>query len=115
MRNIERVFKAIADRNRIRILKMLEAKPMCVCEITEVLGIAQPSVSRHLSILRDAGLLDDEKDGIWTNYCLSRSGNDVVVTMLSSLSRWGNEDGVIRIDREKAKKIEREKVCTVKR
>ncbi|MCX6356742.1 MAG: metalloregulator ArsR/SmtB family transcription factor, partial [Candidatus Aureabacteria bacterium] len=57
MRNIEKIFKSLADRNRIRILKMLEVRRLCVCEITAIMGIAQPSVSRHLSILRDAGLV----------------------------------------------------------
>jgi ArsR family transcriptional regulator len=46
MRRLEKIFKALADRNRIRILKMLEAKPMCVCEVTPILGIAQSSASR---------------------------------------------------------------------
>ena len=68
MRHIEKIFKALADRNRLRILKMLEARPLCVCEITAVLGIAQSSVSRHLGILREAGLVDDKKEGQWMIY-----------------------------------------------
>jgi len=115
MRNLEKIFKALADRNRLRILKMLEVKPMCVCEITEVLGIAQPSVSRHLGILRDAGLLEDQKDGIWTVYSLGRSTDDAIATLLTSLRRWGNGDEAIVADRERAARADREKVCAVKR
>lgn len=84
---------------------------MCVCEITSVLGIAQPSVSRHLSIMREAGLLDDEKDGIWVNYSLSRSTDDVIATIMTSLRRWGNDDPDIRADREKARSVNRAEVC----
>jgi ArsR family transcriptional regulator len=115
MRELERIFKALADRNRLRIMKMLEVKPMCVCEITAVLGIAQPSVSRHLSILRDADLLDGEKYGIWTNYSLSRSTDDIVSTVITSMRRWGNDDHSIRSDKEKAMKVDRQKVCAVKK
>ncbi len=62
MKEMVKVFKAVADPNRIRILKMLQQKKMCVCELSAVLGITQPSVSRHLSMLRDAGLVRDERD-----------------------------------------------------
>lgn len=111
MRELERVFKALGDRNRIRILKMLEVKPMCVCEITEILGIAQSSSSRHLGLLRDAGLVVDEKDGLWVNYSLSGGRDDVVRTILTGLRRWGNEDPRIREDRGKATRVDRERIC----
>ncbi len=68
MKEMVKVFKAVADPNRIRILKMLQLKKMCVCELSAVLGITQPSVSRHLSMLRDAGLVRDERDAQWINY-----------------------------------------------
>jgi ArsR family transcriptional regulator len=111
MRELERVFKALGDRNRIRILKMLEAKPMCVCEITEILGIAQSSASRHLGLLRDTGLVVDDKDGLWVNYSLSRSTDDIIATILSGLRRWGNEDPRIREDRSRAAEVDRERIC----
>jgi len=111
MRKLERVFKALGDRNRLRILKMLEVKPMCVCEITEILGIAQSSASRHLGLLRDAGLVVDEKDGLWVNYSISGSTDDVVATILTGLRRWGNEDPRIREDRDKAARADRERIC----
>jgi ArsR family transcriptional regulator len=63
VKDLVKVFKAVADPNRIRILKMLQQKKMCVCELSAVLGITQPSVSRHLSMMRDAGLVRDERDG----------------------------------------------------
>jgi ArsR family transcriptional regulator len=111
MRRLEKTFKAIADRNRLRILKMLEEKPMCVCEITEVLGIAQSSVSRHLGILRDAGLLADEKEGIWVIYRLSGDRSDAIATLLTGVRRWGNDDPQVCADRKKAAAVKREVIC----
>ena len=73
--NFEKVLKAYADKNRLRILKLLEKKKMCVCELAFVLDIAQPSVSRHLKKLRSAGLIDSEPDGFWTNYYIAPENN----------------------------------------
>lgn len=64
----EKILKAISDKNRIRIIKMLQKKPLCVCEIKAVLELATSTVSKHLSILRDAGLISDWKEGKWINY-----------------------------------------------
>ena len=63
--------KALGEANRIRILKMLEIRPLCVCEITAVLRLAPSTVSKHLSILREAGFIIDQKEGKWVNYCLN--------------------------------------------
>lgn len=111
MRKMEKIFKALADRNRIRILKMLEVKPMCVCEVTHILGVAQSSVSRHLGILRDAGFIDDEKNGLWVTYSRSAHPDDIIATLMAGLRRWGNEDPRISEDREKAKVVSRDEIC----
>lgn len=68
MKEFIKVTKAISDPNRVKILKMLQHKRMCVCEIKALLQIAQPSVSKHLKILENAGLVGSEKDGLWVNY-----------------------------------------------
>ena len=111
MRNLERVFKALADRNRIRILKMLEAKPMCVCEVQEILGIGQSCVSRHLGILRNAGLVDNEKDGLWVNYSLAGRAEGVVAAIMAGLRNWGNGDPQVAEDRRRARSVRREEIC----
>ena len=113
MRHLEKIFKALSDRSRIRILKMLEVKPMCVCEVTHILGIAQSSVSRHLGILRDAGFINDEKEGLWVNYALVASTDDIVATIMTGLRRWGNEDVQIAEDREKAWAVNRNEICAI--
>ena len=62
--------KAISDRSRLRILKMLEPGELCVCQITDTLGLAQSTVSKHLSQLRQANLVTDRKQGLWVYYRL---------------------------------------------
>ena len=68
---LERLFKVLADRNRVKILNILMRAgglPVCVCEFTDRLGLAQPTVSYHLKLLRDAGLLEREKRGTFAYF-----------------------------------------------
>lgn len=71
LRETENLLKAAADRTRLRILAMLGDKPLCVCQIVEVLGLSQSTVSKHLSVLVQAGLAVDERRGKWTYYALA--------------------------------------------
>src|SRR4051812_15411563 len=64
------VTKALADENRIRILLALEEQELCVCQITELMGLAPSTTSKHLSILYQAGLLNSRKEGRWMYYAL---------------------------------------------
>lgn len=75
MRECMTVIKALADENRVRILMALRERELCVCEIIEFLGLAPSTVSKHLSILYQAGLLESRKDGRWVYYQLA--GNDI--------------------------------------
>lgn len=112
MKDVVRAFKAIADESRLRILGMLKGKTLCVCEIAEVLGLAQSTVSRHLKVLEDSGLVDRKKDGLWVEYSLPSTppGSladkvlDVVVTAL-------DEDPLIRQDRDNAAQVDRHAIC----
>ena len=72
MKTYLKVFKALSDGSRLRIYKMLEAEDLCVCEITEVLGLAVSTVSAHLKVLKEAGLVEEYKDGKWVNYRISK-------------------------------------------
>ena len=65
---LQRVFKTLSDPTRLRILSLLERETLVVQELMEVLGMAQSRVSRHLAILREAGLLDDRRDGTFVSY-----------------------------------------------
>ena len=64
-------FKACADETRLRILFLLSERELCVCEIVAVLDMPQGKISRHLSVLRNADLVTDRRDGIWIYYALS--------------------------------------------
>jgi ArsR family transcriptional regulator len=70
LKKTTKVFKALSDETRLRILKMLEGRPLCVCEIQHVLKGSQPNVSHHLKALHEAGLVESEKDGLWVAYRL---------------------------------------------
>ncbi len=108
-----RLFKALSDSNRLRILKMLQSKPLCVCEITEVLQLATSTVSRHLSILRDTGFIIEEKDGKWVNYKINpHSSDDRISSILTTLDFWIADDQTIISDKQKVQKVSRYEVCS---
>ena len=65
---LQRVFRTLSDPTRIRILRLVETEPLVVQELMEVLGMTQSRVSRHLGILRDAGLVEDRRDGTFVSY-----------------------------------------------
>jgi ArsR family transcriptional regulator, arsenate/arsenite/antimonite-responsive transcriptional repressor len=75
---LETLFKALADRTRLRILALLGNNEVCVCHIHDSLGLPQPTVSRHLAYLRKSGLVTVRRDGVWMHYQLSRSSSPVV-------------------------------------
>jgi len=108
MHNLVKVFKALGDANRIRILKMLQDQPMTVGDLTSVLGIAQPCVSRHLHQLKEAGLVVDERRALWTTYRLATAAaNQYVPVLLRHISRWANQDSKISQDQRTARRVER--------
>ncbi|MBM4309698.1 MAG: winged helix-turn-helix transcriptional regulator [Deltaproteobacteria bacterium] len=112
MRELMIVLKAVADKNRMRILKMLEKKSMCVCELAAVLGIKQPSVSKHLVILKNAGLVEDERNGQWIDYSLCRARINLYAPFIrDALKKWLNDDPVIAFDRNKATTLNRVDIC----
>lgn len=72
MRHIISLSKALADPNRVRALLALRGRELCVCQIVELLGLAASTVSKHLSVLEHAGLLERRKDGRWAYYRRAR-------------------------------------------
>ena len=69
-----KLIKALADENRLAILEMLQKEEKCACDILEELDITQPTLSHHMKILCDSGLVDSCKDGKWMHYSLSFEG-----------------------------------------
>src|SRR5262247_2479866 len=80
---LESVFKALADKTRLRILALLGNNEVCVCHLHDSLRLPQPTVSRHLAYLRGTGLVDVRRDGIWMHYRVARSLDPVVQTVLN--------------------------------
>src|SRR5918992_4068617 len=76
--DMERLFRALADATRLRILGLLLTGEVCVCHIHESLRIPQPKASRHLAYLRKAGLVDTRRDGLWIHYRLAVSSDPVL-------------------------------------
>ena len=81
---LEVVFKALADRTRLRILGLLRAGEICVCHIHESLGLPQPTVSRHLAYLRRSGLVATRRDGLWVHYRLAELADPVMQALLDA-------------------------------
>ena len=82
------VFKALADPNRLRLLSIVkgaDAGEACVCDLTEPLDLGQPTVSHHLKILVDAGLLHREKRGTWAYYSIVPGAIEQTAGLLASL------------------------------
>ncbi len=108
-----KLFKALSDPNRLRILKMLQTKSLCVCEITDILNLATSTVSKHLSILRDTGFIVEEKEGKWVNYMVNPKPSDQrISSVLSTLDFWISDDNLIISDKQKIQKVDRNEVCS---
>jgi len=107
-----KLFKSLSDSNRLRILKMLQVKPLCVCEITDVLQLATSTVSKHLSILKGTGFIIEEKDGKWVNYMINpRPDDQRISSILSTLEFWIADQKIINEDKAKVTKVDRHFVC----
>ncbi len=65
-----RKLKALSDSTRLKLLAMLMKKPLCVCEMTYALGLSQPTISRHVKQLEDAGFVESRREGTWTIYSI---------------------------------------------
>lgn len=87
--------KALSDPNRVRVLKLLEHKELCVCEIQALLGLAQSTTSKHMKLLEDAGLVSSRKDGSWLIYIRS-AGSETARLLLANLEEQLSDDGVLQ-------------------
>jgi len=77
MKTTAKLFKALSDETRLRILSLLTAGELCVCDLMEVLQLPQSTVSRHLAYLRNTGLVDDRRQGVWMYYRLTIPEGDL--------------------------------------
>lgn len=108
MRELSRLFKALGDETRLRILKLLEVKELCVCEVVQSLEIAQSRASRHLGILREAGLVTDRREGPWVVYRTSDEASPETEGVLSIVRAW---PGSPTVEADRARLENAQRVC----
>ncbi len=84
------VFKAFCDENRIRILEMLQTGEKCGCKLLEELNVTQPTLSHHMKILCDSGIVEGRKEGKWTHYKISNDGRNNALKLLEKITSTKN-------------------------
>lgn len=97
MKKFIKIMKALSDPNRVKMMKMIQSRPFCVCEIKTALDIAQSTASKHLKILEEAELVRSFKDGLWVNYTLA-DGKDspYSANMIANLKHWLEDETEIK-------------------
>jgi ArsR family transcriptional regulator len=109
--SIDRMFRAFADRNRLRILHLLLEGELCVGDIVQALDVPQPRVSRHLAYLRKAGLVQARKEGLWSFYSLASPANQFHRNLLECLGCCFDDVPELRSDARRAGRIKRSGGC----
>ncbi len=112
LKTLTRTMKALSDPSRVRILKYLQHRSgMCVCELTALLHVSQPTVSKHLKLLEETGFVESSKQGLWVNYALARRPeNPFAAAMLRELSGWLEEEPAIQDELVRVRHVRREVV-----
>ena len=111
VRPISRLFKALGDETRLRIVALLSHGELCVCHLQDALKLPQPNVSRQLGILRSAGLVEDRRDGSWVYYRLLPQDDPDCERQLRSLTQGFAKDAMLRRDIERVLKNKGPKKC----
>ena len=111
VRPVSRLFKALGDETRLRIVALLSHGELCVCHLHEALGLSQPNVSRQLAVLRAAGILEDRREGKWVFYRLRPQQDPDCGRQLRALVRAFSKRGVLRGDVARLVKIRGPGAC----
>jgi ArsR family transcriptional regulator, arsenate/arsenite/antimonite-responsive transcriptional repressor len=102
---LERLFQALGDRTRLRLLNLMSRGEICVCYFVEILNEPQPKISRHLAYLRRAGLVEARRTGKWMQYRLAQPKDEMAARMLESLPQSLNKDREMQRDAESLMKV----------
>lgn len=112
LKEMEKIIKALADKNRLRIIYLLNGKrDICVCEITDIIGLSQPTISSHLRLLENAGLVESNKDGLWVNYNINSQAEFFSRRSIEMICNDLKKDKQAISDLKKLKAIDRDKIC----
>jgi ArsR family transcriptional regulator len=104
VRPLTRLFRALGDETRLRIIALLSHGELCVCHIERALELSQPNVSRQLGILRAAGVVDARRDGTWVYYSIAAQQHDAVAALLAALVESFGAERAVRADHAKLRK-----------
>src|SRR5690349_22412037 len=104
VRPLTKLFRALGDETRLRIVALLAHGELCVCHIETALELSQPNVSRHLGILRAANVVDSRRDGTWVYYSIAAQQHEAVQAMLATLVKSFGAERAIRSDHVKLRK-----------
>jgi ArsR family transcriptional regulator len=97
--DMELLFRALADRTRLRLLNLMGDDEVCVCFLVEALKLTQPKISRHLAYLRRAGIVASRRQGKWMHYRLTRAADSQAAGVLSAVREWLAKDPQMQSDR----------------
>jgi ArsR family transcriptional regulator, arsenate/arsenite/antimonite-responsive transcriptional repressor len=112
LKKITKVLKALSDDGRLRIICLLnKKKDLCVCEIKELIGLSQSTISSHLKKLENSGLISYSKDGKWINYNLDPNIDDDARRIVKDLTKILEGDSQIFKDYARLKTARRENIC----
>lgn len=112
MKKFVKVMKALSDPGRVKILKILQLKELCVCEIRVLLNLAQPTISKHLKLLEEAGLVESRKEKLWVNYRLASGVDNIyALTALHNLQGWLGDDLEIKELLTRVPIVDRADIC----
>jgi ArsR family transcriptional regulator len=111
VRSFSRLFKALGEETRLRIVALLAHGELCVCHLESAIRISQPKVSRHLAILRAAGVVDARRDGSWVYYRLAPQPDAECEHQLRCLVRTFAKRTVLRTDLERLVKVRGPEAC----
>jgi ArsR family transcriptional regulator, arsenate/arsenite/antimonite-responsive transcriptional repressor len=103
--DMEMLFRALADRTRLRLLNLMRDGEVCVCFFVEILGTNQPKISRHLAYLRRAGIVAARREGKWMHYRINTPADSYAADVLSDVQAWLAEDKEMQRDRSQLMKV----------
>jgi len=92
------LFKALSDETRLRIMVLLSEKELCVCQLMWALELDQAKVSRHLTVLRSAGLVMDRRQGLWIFYSLAGPRNELERCIFNTFKDYFKKEGLFKKD-----------------
>jgi ArsR family transcriptional regulator len=96
---LEKLFRVLADRTRLRLLNLVNGQEICVCYLVEVLKTSQPKISRHLAYLRNSGIVAARREGRWMHYRIVLPSDSAAARILEEVQRRLAEDGAMQQER----------------